>query len=659
MFKVGGRQFARLSILCLLLTVSHTIFAQDKEWREITPAELAMKTPKVEADADAEAIFWEVRVDDKKIGKLSYNHYVRVKIFTERGREKFSKFDIPFFKGKKVEDVSARVIKSDGSIVNLQPSDIYEREIIKANKIKVKAKSFAVPGIEPGVIVEYKYSESFKNDSAAGERLLFQRDIPMQQVTYYVRPYKGMKLNFVPFNMSDVSFRESEDRFYVGTMNNVPALKEEPYMPPDEQVRRWTYLSYAPLNIENQAIGSLLGWSFFAGRYVGLQRLMTKSNKNIKKLADEITAGAATDEEKLKKIYNFAQTQIKNLTYDNSLTEEQREKIDIEKVEDIAKERAGSAFHVNLLTGALASAAGLETRLFYSSNRSEMFFDPNKVANGSFLHNAGIAVRVNNNWMYLDPGTPYLGFGDMFWHDQSVVGMMISETNHSWVQTPLTEYGKSSSRRTAKLKLLEDGTLEGRGRIEYTGHQAISRRENGFRDTPAKREKEFEAEIKQRISTAEVSELSVENFGDASKPLTYNFKVRIPGYAQKTGKRIFFQPGFFEYGSAAVFSSATRTNSIHFPYPWSEEDGVEIEMPKGFALDNADTPDTIADPKKIASLNISIGVDKANNLLIYKRQFHFGGGGNILFPVTAYQPLKNLFDAFNKADTHTITLKQS
>ncbi len=157
---------------------------------------------------------------------------------------------------------------------------------------------------------------------------------------------------------------------------------------------------------------------------------MTKPNKNIKKLADEITAGAASDEEKLKKIYNYVQRQIKNISYDNSLTEEQREKIDIDKVEDIAKERAGSAFHVNLLCGALASAAGLETRLFYSSNRSEIFFDPNKVANGSFLHSAGIAVQVNNNWMYLDPGTPYLGFGDMFWHDQSAVGMLISENNH-------------------------------------------------------------------------------------------------------------------------------------------------------------------------------------------------------------------------------------
>lgn len=650
----------QLLLLCFALSLfTQTIFADDQViWKPVSPTELQMKTPVVEPDADAEAIFWEVRLDDKKLGKLSYNHYVRVKIFTERGRERFSKFDIPFFKGKKVENVAARVIKPDGTIINLQPSDIFEREIVRANKVKVKAKSFAVPGIEPGVIVEYQYSESFKGDSASGERLIFQRDIPMQKATYYVRPYKGMTLNFVPFNMQDVSFKESQDRFYVGTMNNVPAMKEEPYMPPEDQVRRWTFLKYAPLNIENQMLGSMVGWGFFANRYSGLHNLMTKSNKNLKKQAEQITVGAVSDEDKLRKIYNFVQTQIKNISYDESLSEEQREKIDIDRIEDIVKEKAGSAFHVNLLFGALASSIGMDARLFYSSNRSEIFFNPDKVSDGSFLHSAGVGVNVNNNWMFFDPGTPYLGYGDMFWHDQSTIGMLVSTTNHSWIKTPLAEYSKSLSKRTSKFKLNEDGTLEGETRIEYSGNSAVNRRESGFRDSASKREEDFREEIKRRVSTAEISMISIENFNDTSKPLAYTFKVRIPNYAQKTGKRIFLQPGFFEYGSAATFSSDTRVYDIDFPYPWSEEDEIQIDLPKNFALDNADSPGEVSDPSKIGSLNILIQHDKSSNILKYQRKFHFGGGGNINFPVNSYKPLKALFDAFHKADTHTITLKQ-
>ena len=654
-----GRQFGLLSLFALIIFCSPNVFAQDKIWREVSPAELQMKTPQVEPDADAEAIFWEVRVDDKKLGKLSYNHYVRVKIFTERGREKFSKFDIPFFKGKKVEDVAARVIKPDGTIINLPPTDIFEREIVRANKVKVKAKSFAVPGIEPGVIVEYQYSETFKGDSATGERLLFQRDIPLQKVSYYVRPYKGMTLNFIPFNTSDVKFVEGADRFYVGTMVNVPALKQEPYMPPEDEVRRWTYLSYAPFNINNQMIGSAFGWGFFAARYGALQALIAKPNKNLRKQAETIVAGAATDEEKLRKIYAYVQTQIKNLTYDNSLSEEQLEQIDIDKIEDIIKERAGNSFHINLLCGALASAAGLDVRLFYSSNRSEMFFNPDKVSNGGFLHSAGIAVRINNTWKYLDPGTPYLGFGDMFWHDQSVTAMLIDESRHEWVKTPMLDSDKSLARRTGKFKLSENGTLEGEARIEYTGNQAISRREVSFRNSATQREEDFKTEIKERISAAEVSDFAIENFDDTSKPLTYVFKVRIPNYAQKTGKRLFVQPGFFEYGIEPVFSSATRTHAVYFPYPWSESDAVEIELPKNFALDNADAPAAVEDPNKIGSLKINMTVNEASNVLKYERRFSFANGGNIYFPVTAYQPVKNIFDLFNSADKHTITLKQN
>src|SRR5688500_17013751 len=123
----------------LLLVNLQSVFAQDKEWREVSPADLQAKTPKVEADADAEAIFWEVRIDDSSSEELSMKHYVRVKIFTERGREKFSKFDIPFTKGIKIKDIAARVIKADGSIVELTPKDIFEREIIRANKVKIKA----------------------------------------------------------------------------------------------------------------------------------------------------------------------------------------------------------------------------------------------------------------------------------------------------------------------------------------------------------------------------------------------------------------------------------------------------------------------------------------------------------------------------------------
>src|SRR5918911_3818508 len=197
--------------LCLLVSTlllclaAMPAFAGD-DWRPVTSAELALKTPKVEKDADAEAIFWEVRVDDSDTTDLVFNNYIRIKIFTERGRESQSKIDIvPFRANARIRDVSGRTIRPDGSIVELKKEDVFEKTIVKAGDLKLKGKTFAMPGVEPGAIIEYRWREVYPNSSANYKRLYFQRNIPIQTVKYLVKPSGNIvgaeAMRFQPFGM--------------------------------------------------------------------------------------------------------------------------------------------------------------------------------------------------------------------------------------------------------------------------------------------------------------------------------------------------------------------------------------------------------------------------------------------------------------------------
>ena len=114
-------RFKLFSILAVLLLIStcfnwSMVRAGGEEWRTLDPAELALKAAKVEPNADAEAIFWDIEIDDGGYSDLVLSHYVRIKIFNERGREKHSKMDIPYVNGVKIKDIAARTIKADGSI---------------------------------------------------------------------------------------------------------------------------------------------------------------------------------------------------------------------------------------------------------------------------------------------------------------------------------------------------------------------------------------------------------------------------------------------------------------------------------------------------------------------------------------------------------------
>jgi hypothetical protein len=658
MFRSTLRSGLSLPIVLSLIIFTQTAFAGD-DWRPVTPEEIGQKTPKVESDADAEAIFWEVRLDDSSESELAFRHYIRVKIFTERGREKFSKIDIPFLKGKKVKDVAARIIRPDGTITELRKEDIFEREIVKVGGIKMKAKSFAVPNIEPGVILEYRYREYFQNDSASGERLVFQRDIPMQKISYYVKPYPGNILSAEYFNMDEVQFVKDKGGFFLVSKENVPSFKEEPRMPPEDQVRSWILLYYTPVNTNSQMVNSLVRWALFSGRISPAFKDSAKPSKEIKALAAELTNGVSSADEKLQKFYEYAQTQIKNISYETTMTDDERKKIKNKNANDVLKRKMGDSADIDIFFASLAQAAGLDSQIVFSGDRNEFFFNPERNGHASFVHPACIAVNVDGKWRYFNPGTPYLPYGELVWNEEDTFGILIGNEKFSWQKTPITNYEKSQARRTGKLSLLEDGTLEGNIKVEYTGHQAISRRRSGYNDSETKRQDDFKEEFKERMSTAEISDLTIENFTDNTKPLVYSFKVRVPNYAQKTGKRLFLQPSFFEYNEKPVFSSATRRYSIHFPYPWSENDDLEITLPKGFALDNADSPGVAADVQRIGSLEVNISVTKDQSTMLYKRKFHFGGGNNVLFPANAYSALKGMFDAFHKADSHTITLKQN
>jgi hypothetical protein len=646
--------FPLLLILLLISTGTDwsSASAGGEEWRPIDPAELALKAAVVEPNADAEAIFWDIRIDDGGENDLVLNHYVRIKIFTERGRDQYSKVDIPFLSGIKIKDVAARTIKPDGTIVEVLKDDIIEKVVVKVSGLKLRTKTFAFPGIEPGAIIEYKWKEVRSNSSANNMRLQFQRDIPVQAVTYRIKPAKDMSWDVRPFNMDRFNFQREKNGFDVTTVNRMPAFREEPMMPPEDNVRSWALVRYHGL------FSFLSSYPFQAARtYYAFQPYM-KVDNDIKKKAADLVTGATTPDEKILKIFEFCRDNIKNTDDKNAgFTDEELEKLkENKKPSDTLKRGVGSAGDINLLFAALVNAAGYEARVALFPDRGRRFFDRNVLVPGA-LRATSIAVRSDGNWKYFDLSSKYVTPPMMPWQEEGVDGLIADERTE-WVRTPMSPPDKSKEKRTAKFKLDENGTLEGDVIIEYTGHLAVERKNLNDDDSPVQREENLKEAVKGRMSTAELTNIVIENATDPVKPFIYKYHVRVAGYAQRTGKRLFFQPGYFHKGIDALFSAGTRRYPIYFHFPWSEEDKIEISLPKGYTLDNADRPAPI-NVQEICKHEINMGVTQDQTMLVYKRNFLFGGNDSILFPVTTYDQIKRLFDEINRADNHMITLKQS
>jgi hypothetical protein len=648
--------------LCLttfgIVLLSAGITRAGNEWKPVSADELAMKSPMVERDADAEALFWEVTADDSDPLQLALTNYVRIKIFTQRGRELLRKIDIPAEFGSRIKDVAARVIAPDGTITNVPNADIFERTIVKAWGVKLKAKSFAVPGNGPGVIVEFRFRQVYEY-AGANMTLVLQRDIPVQTMTFRIRPYNGLTaMHVLMFNVpDDENFVNEGSDFRRLTVTKVPALHSEPYMPPLNQIRPWVMLYYA--NEGGLPVDEY--WKRNSLDFYQLTKELLKPNDALKRTAAEVTNGAVSQEEKLARIYEFCQTKIKNLSTDAQMTEEEKNKAKLNySAADTLDRKIGWGPDIDVLFAALVKAAGLEAQISWTGDRDYRFFDrTNKSIR--LTHPEAVVVKTDAGWRFFKPGKRFLPFGMVNWNEEGLDTLVPTAEGATWIKAPIAGPEQSQEKRTGKFTLSADGTLEGEVRIEYTGHLGYFRKSTNYGDSVAKQENTLQDELKARLPAAELSDIRIENVDDPKAPFAYIFKVRVPGYAQVTGKRLLLQPGFFANGTGKFFTATDRRFDIFFHHAWSEEDDISIELPPGFVVDGGETPAPITPEmtKGLCGLNLRMGLRPDQKTLVYRRLFFFGGQKELLFPAANYPALKDLFDSVRRADDQTVILRRS
>jgi transglutaminase-like putative cysteine protease len=646
----------RVPAFCVLSVFLFTASAGANDWRPIDPAHLALAAPKVQPGADAEAIFWDVRVADGLLYETglttTFEQYLRVKIFTDRGREMFATVDIPYTSNVTVRDIAARTIKPDGAILELNKDDVYRRTLVKANDLKIQVISFAVPGIEKGVIVEYRWREVYRNSIAMNLRLPFSREIPVQEVRYYVRPLAipGVQMQAWPFNGTFSPPQKERDHSTMIALSNVPADVDEEYGPPPFEHRPWVFITYEEAKRGHkpafvQTFGKLLHEQY--GR-------RTKPNDEIRALAAATITGVSTDADKLAALARVARARMKRIDVDTSTDDDRRAARENKNAGDVLKHGFGTEDDAVILLLALANAAGFDARVAAAPNRADLF-ERSVQQHPYFFAGRLVAIRSGDGWLFADPGNEYAAAGQLRWQYEHE-GVVIADPKDAVVvRTPLVRAEYSVKRRTGTFKLLDDGTLEGDVRLEFAGHWADMFREQEDQDAPSEREKTLKAQFERRLPGAQISDITFEHTTDPSGPYANTFKIRIPGYAQRTGTRLFLQPAVFQKGLPAVFQSLHRKTEIHFPFAWTEEDVVRIELPAGYALEEPERPA----PLDAGAVSYDPVMTVASgNQIVLRRNAVFGKGSAILFPSSSYETVRKVFETIHRGDSHALVLRK-
>ncbi|HEY5552246.1 MAG TPA: DUF3857 domain-containing protein [Opitutaceae bacterium] len=641
------------ALIPFVLLAAGTPATQAAKWPVLDPAELAETQAVVDPEAGAEVILRSVEIDHADYFRPSEEHYFRIRIYNERGIKLLSKVEITYRNSTTIAGVAARTIKPDGTVIELPREEIHDQEIVKSGNERTRVKAFAPAGLEPGAILEYRYTRL-----PAPGRLLtwvaFQGSLPVRRATCKVEvlaisDYTMMALFF---NWPDQGTKRDKMGAYLFELTNIPAGKEEPFSPPEVHTSASILFFYK----ENKDGEQDTYWRR-RGRSLHTETTRTvRPAKAVAAAAASIAASGDSAVEKLEKFYDFCRTKITNRNLDTiTYTREERKKLPRNRdPSDTLANGSGEAEDINLLFAALAATTGLEARLAVVNDRSVMLVSQSFAERFTITHKV-VAVSIDGEWKFFDPGSVYLPFGTLSWEHSDTCYVLADKEGGEIKLLNGPPSSLSTRRRRADLTLDENGTLEGVVRTTYSGLWDAARKNNMDDESPEEREKTVREEVQSYMPRAEVTEIRIDGAADPLTPLWISYRIRVPDYAERTGSRLFFQPAVFEKGAELVFKEPMRESQILFRYRRTEDDTVVIKLPAGYALEEASAPEPL-DLGVVGRYDIALGMVGGGQAVALKRKFRLDA---IALAPEHYEALRSAFEIIHNRDNHLLTLRRA
>jgi hypothetical protein len=630
-------------ILMVLFLLIAPALVSSQEWGKISPEELAMTDIAEDPEADAVVLFDKGEIITTSELHTIFKYYCRMKILTENGKE-YGDIRIPYLEGTYVANLEAQSFLPDGRKIKMPRSDIHDQQVRNWN-----LKVFAIPGVEVGSVLEYRYEiESkfigyirpwyFQNREftryseiklSLTEGLSFNTF--MENVGYY-NPVKTEGTGW------DISKKGKRTAVHTWQLSDIPAIKSEPYMHNNEDYMAKIQFQFVAYQDAYNHIVFLKTWDDMAKRYSELYQNYLALDPRVNALAADLTKSDSSEISKIRSLYDYVRNEVETEDNDELYPE------NFKHAFEIIDTKKGKPVEKNLLLINLLKNAGLRAAPLMISTRTNGKFKPAFVTYLQ-LDYLLVAAWHGEEILYLDTQNRFCPFGMLPENSAVGEGLLFEQDKGSIIAIPRTGLQNGIEINTA-AQLIKDGTLTLSSTWIYTGYPAVEQRHrlNGAvaADVMKDRVKEF-------LPDAVIDSVAISNLENIYQPLIIRTEMTIPNYFQITGNMAYFTPPFLDRINANPFKSVKRTFPVDYAYPVNRTENIKIKLPAGFTLNEA------LPKSKMSFQNISFNMFSfaAESEVEIQRIFKISKES---FPVAEYKNLRLLYNEMVSAYQKQIIL---
>ena len=669
----------RISVLIIALSFTLSAFAQDYDFGKVSKEELQEKFNPLDSTACA-AYLYKYRktyyqyIQGKGFQLITEIHE-RLKIYNQEGFS-YATNEVLLYKNdgdwEKMTNLKAytyNLVDNKIEETKLKKDGIFNKELNKFRDID----KFTMPNVKEGSVIEYEYkiiSPYYTNV----DEFLFQKDIPIKKVEaifeapeYFnfrvnvkgflnVIPKTETKQGRIKFSNSNrtgwnqtgkivrTEYSTNEVEFiktaYVYNLENIPALKDEPYVNSINNYKSSVKYELSYTKFPESAIKYYTtSWEDVVKSIYDNPSFGSELDKSgyYKDEVDAIKSTISDPMAKASSIYDLVKSLVKWNGYYGKYCDD--------GVINAYKNHVGNVAEINLMLTSMLRYAGLNANpVLISTRQNGVPLFPTREGYNYVIS----CIETPNGVILLDATNKYgapniLPSRALNWEGRIVRKDKTSSTVNLYPNE------KSKKMVSLFLSLDAEGTINGGIRNIKTAHSALAYRENYLNVD----KNQYLENLENEYNGMEISDFEVKNDTDLSKPVMETFKFTSANQADIIGDKIYFSPLFFLRTKESPFKLEKREFPIDFGYPSSNKYTIVVNLPEGYEIEAIPESAVVAMPDNLGSFKYNISPSNNKIQIVVESEIN----QSIISPLY-YDTVKTFFSKLIEKEAEQIVLSK-
>lgn len=563
--------------------------------------------------------------------------------------ENYASVEIPIYDSEKLLNISARIVKVDGSSIILDKKDFFTisgRDDNSTFYADTQTTKFTFPAIEKDCIIEYMYKKKTKYPFRF-ETWQFQHYIPTMINNYSLTfpkvlvdeldwSWRFKTYNYINIGKPLVTYPNPHEESiidqkinYSWFLKDIPAFIPESMMPPHSRYK--AFVKFAPS--EWKKWNDITKWY-----YKDLFKPKLVITKKIKSLATKLTELKTDNEDKIKELYHY----IQNLRYVS--IQLGVGSIQPSYPQTVLDREYGDCKDKSILLISLLKSIGITAKPVLVLTASEGVIDPD-FPSWSFNHMI-VKAEADGVEYWLDPTVKYSSLNELPWVDEGIDVLVINDDGTSQIETTSgSTFQENVTDVNIDVIIENQDKVTYKIRIQYKGELNFENK-NFFEDKTEKEVKEFcKSIIMDEFLNAEIQNCSFSELDLLDSDFILNYDFTVSNGLLKQGDLYFLNTTPFKLiGSMRWLLEDSRLYPIEFPYPETNRIKLSINYPANV----------------FSIRNIPENTEFSTEELSYLREIDSSGNGLIklnqnliinsfLIPPHHYQETKAFFESIRSS----------